>query len=213
MRKVYTVALAVFVMNTPITAQVKIAVKGGFNFSTAKAVYADIKQPVNFITGYSIGALAKVPFDGLLHFTPSITINKRGFTVKPLAGNNKSEQYNIIYVDLVPALSIDIPSGKNSIAISFGPDFGLTNLGRLKIISNSSINTTQSLKFGYGEIGWFDIGLTASLGYHLPKSFIELSYMHGLTGINNNEEIDKRNIQNRMIGLTIGYYFKQTAAQ
>lgn len=213
MRKIYAAAAVVFVINTHAITQVKIAVKGGINFSTARAVYADVKQTVNFTTGYSIGAMAKVPFDGFLHFTPSVTINKRGFIVKPTTGNNKSEQYNIIYLDLVPGLSIDIPHGANSFSFGFGPNFGITNLGRLKTTNNNNTTTSQVLKFGYGELGWFDIGLNASIGYHLQKSFIELWYMHGLTGINNNEEIDKRSIFNRSIGLSIGYYFKQTAAR
>jgi Outer membrane protein beta-barrel domain len=212
MRKIYAAAAAVFILHIHAIAQVKIAVKGGLNFSTARAVYADVKQTVNFTTGYSIGAMAKVPFDGVLYFTPSISINKRGFIVKPATGTNKTEQYNIIYLDLTPGVSIYLPHGVNSFSFGFGPNFGITNLGRLKTTNNNN-TTSQALKFGYGELGWFDIGLSASLGYHLQKSFIELWYLHGLTGINNNEEIDKRSIFNRSIGLTVGYYFKQTAAR
>jgi hypothetical protein len=42
----------------------------------------------------------------------------------------------------------------------------------------------------------------------MKKIFVEASYMHGLASVNNNEENDQRNIQNRMLSLNIGYYFR-----
>jgi hypothetical protein len=45
----------------------------------------------------------------------------------------------------------------------------------------------------------------------MKKTFIETSYYLGLANINNQEETDGRNIRHRMLSLSIGYYFKQTA--
>ena len=207
MKKNIFIIASLFSVNT-ITAQVKIAAKAGWNYATTKAVYNGVNQPTDFAFGYGIGALAKVPFDGALHFSPSVMINKRGFIIKPLTGTNKIEQYSITYLDLVPSLSVDFPHKDNSFVISLGPDFGFTNFGKLKATDNNNIVTTQKIQFGYGSIGWFDIGLSASVAYHLKKIFIEAGLMYGLTSINNNEEIDQRNIRNRMAGLNIGYYFK-----
>jgi Outer membrane protein beta-barrel domain len=207
MKKNITV-LALLLATINISAQVKIAAKGGWNFSTANATYADVKQPSDFTFGYGIGAMAKVPFDGLLHFSPSVMINKRGFIVKPLTGNNKSEQYSITYIDLVPSLSVDFPVSKHSFVVSLGPDFGFTNFGKSNITDNNNVVTSEKMKFGYGAYGWFDLGLNASVGYHMKKVFVEVGYMYGLASINNNEETDLRNIRNRMLGLNIGYYFK-----
>ncbi len=207
MKKITTVfALLLTVKN--VTAQVKIAAKGGWNFSTANATYADVKQPSDFTFGYGIGAMAKIPFEGVLHFSPSVMINKRGFIINPLTGSNKTEQYSIVYLDLVPSLSLDFPIKDNSFVISLGPDFGFTKFGRLKITDNNNVVTSQKLKFGYTEYGMFDMGLNAGVGYHMKKVFVELGYMYGLASINNNEENDERNIRNRMLGLNIGYYFK-----
>lgn len=196
-----------------VNGQVKVAVKGGWNFSTAKAVYAGVKQPTGYTNGFGIGVLAKVPFEGVLHFSPSVMINQRGFIVNPITGSNKKEQYSITYLDLVPSLSIDFPQGANSISVSLGPDFGFTNFGRLKETDNNNVTSSKKLKFGYGELGWFDLGLNASMGYHIKKGFIEIGYLHGLASINNNEENDLRNIRNRMFSFNIGYYFKQTATK
>jgi Outer membrane protein beta-barrel domain len=206
MRKI-TAALAAFVLFTTATAQVKLAVKGGWNLATTRAVYAGIKQPSGFTNGYGIGALLKMPFDGVLHFSPSVMINKKGFIIKPY-GTNTKEQYSITYVDLIPSLSVDFEKGDNSFVISLGPDIAVTNFGKLKATNNNGVTTSQKLKFGYGSIGWFDIGLNASVGYHMKKVFVELGYTNGLASINNNEETDQRNIRNRMLSLNIGYYFK-----
>lgn len=202
------VIIAAFVAVKTSIGQVKVAVKGGWNYSTAKAVYTEIKQPTEFTFGYGIGVLAKVPFDGPLHFSPSVMINKRGFIVKPLTGNNKSEQYSIIYLDLVPSLSVDFPKGDNVFVLSLGPDFGFTNFGKIKTTDINNVTTNEKLKFGFGSIGWFDLGLNASVGYHMKKIFVEAGYMYGLASINNNEETDLRNIRNRMLSLNIGYYFR-----
>jgi Outer membrane protein beta-barrel domain len=210
MRKI-TAALAAFVLLASATAQVKLAVKGGYNLATSRAVYSGVKQSTGFTNGYGIGALVKMPFDGILHFSPSVMINKRGFIIKPLTGTNVKEQYAITYVDLIPSLSIDFEKGENSFVISLGPDIAFTNFGKLKTTGNNGVTTSQKIKFGYGSIGWFDIGLNASIGYHMKKVFVELGYMNGLASINNNEELDQRNIRNRMLSLNIGYYFKQTA--
>jgi Outer membrane protein beta-barrel domain len=206
MRKI-TAALAAFVLFASATAQVKLAVKGGYNLTTARAVYAGAKQSTGFTNGYGIGALLKMPFDGVLHFSPSVMVNKKGFIIKP-AGTNTKEQYSLFYVDLIPSVSVDFEKGGNSFVISLGPDIAITNFGKLKTTGANGVTTSQNLKFGYGEIGWFDIGLNASVAYHMKKVFVELGYTNGLASINNNEELDQRNIRNRMLSFNIGYYLK-----
>ena len=207
MKKITTVFLALVIFFN-LTAQVKIAAKAGWNYSTARAIYNGVKQPTDFSFGYGAGVLVKVPFEGVLHFSPSVMVNKRGFILKPLSGTNKTEQYSITYLDLVPSLSVDFPHKDKSFVISLGPDFGFTNFGKIKATDNNNVTTTQKLKFGYGEFGWFDLGLNASVGYHMKKVFVEVGYMCGLASINNNEENDQRNIRNRMLNLNIGYYFR-----
>ena len=191
-------------------SQVKIGVKGGYNYATAKAVYAGVKQSTNFISGFGVGAMAKIPFDGVLHFSPSVMVNSRGFTVKPTAATNSKEQYNITYLDFIPALSAEFENDGNAVSLGIGPVLGFTNFGKLKATNAiTNITNTQKLKFGYGGYGWFDLGFTATIGYRVKKLLVEANYYSGLTSINNNEETDGRNIHNRVISLNLGYYFKQ----
>ena len=108
----------------------------------------------------------------------------------------------------MPSLSVDFPKGDNVFVLSLGPDFGFTNFGKIKTTDINNVTTNEKLKFGFGSIGWFDLGLNASVGYHMKKIFVEAGYMYGLASINNNEETDLRNIRNRMLSLNIGYYFR-----
>ena len=208
-----TTALSIFTIITTASAQVKVGVKGGWNYSTAKAVYTGVNQSTGYTNGFGLGMVAKVPFDGILHFSPSVMINNRGFIITPSSGTNKKEQYSITYLDLIPALSVDFENGNNTVSIAFGPDFGFTNFGKLKATDMSNVTTAEKMKFGYGGYGWFDLGLHSSVAYRMKKVFVELAYFNGLANINNNEEIDGRNIRNRMLSVNIGYYFKQTGKQ
>lgn len=202
----------VCIIANQLNAQVRIGVKGGWNYCSARAVYTDVQQSTSFTSGYGIGVIAKVPFDGALHFSPSVMINNRGFIINnPAGGTNKKEQYAITYLDLVPGFSFDYEDGDNTVSLCFGPNFGFTNFGKQKITDAANLTTSQKLSFGYGAYGWFDIGINASAAYRMKKFFIEISYLNGLASINNNEESDGRNIRNRMLSLNIGYFFKKTA--
>jgi hypothetical protein len=203
-----TSLLITFFIISMAAAQVKIAAKAGWNYAGTSAVYADVKQPSGYISGYGIGVLLKVPFEGVLNFSPSVMINRRGFIIEPLTGANKKEQYSITYLDLIPSLSADFPVKSNSFVISLGPDFGFTNFGKIKTTDTANVTRSEKLKFGYGGYGWFDIGLNASIAYHTKKIFVEAGYLYGLASINNNEELDLRNIRNRMFSVNVGYYFK-----
>ncbi len=209
MKKVFLSAALLFIF-LQTKSQVKIGIKGSYNYATAKAVYRDVKQSTGFISGFGIGAMAKIPFDGALHFSPSVMVNRRGFIVKPLAAANSKEEYSFTYVDLIPGLSLEFENNANAVSIGAGPVLGLTNFG--KITATDAITgktTTQKPKFGYGGYGWFDLGYTANIGYRIKKTLVEVSYYAGLTSVNNNEEADGRNIHNRMVSLSLCYFFKQ----
>ncbi len=211
MKKIILFGCGLFLF-TAIQAQVKIGVKGAWNYAGGNAVYTGAKQSTSYTQGFGIGAMAKIPFDGPLHFSPSVMINKRGFTVnKPAGTTNQKEQYSITYLDLIPALSADFENGNNAFSITAGPVFGFTNFGKLKITDNAGVKGTQNLKFGYGAYGWFDLGLQGSIGYRINKITLEAGYYMGLANINNQEEVDGRNMKHRVINVGIGYYFRQSA--
>lgn len=212
--KLFCKVLLLLIISNHINAQVRIGAKAGWNYSTARAMYTNVKQSTSYTNGFGAGIIAKVPFDGALHFSPSVMVNSRGFIINnPAGGTNKKEQYSLTYVDIIPSISFDYEDGNNTVSLSFGPDFGFTKFGKIKTTDANNITTSQKLLFGFGGYGWFDLGLNTAISYRMKKVFVELSYLDGLASINNNEETDGRNIRNRMLSLNIGYFFKQTAAQ
>ncbi len=190
-------------------AQTNIAIKAGFNYSTARAYFSGQKQSTDFVPGANLGLQLKTAFDGLLHFSPMITYSSRGYIIK--SGNATADKtQNIIhYVDVAPLLSLDFATAKNnSLVVAFGPVAGLAIAGKEKI-TVSGISSTSNMKFSTSKnYGLFDLALHTSIGYHLKKMFIEVAWQHGLASINNNEENDKRNIRNRTISLNFGYVIK-----
>ena len=190
------------------TAQTKIAVKAGANISTARVYLEDQKLDTKFNPGYGVGILFKVPFEGVLHFSPYLAYNRRGYTYTPKTGAITKYKNTIHYIDIVPSLSVDFPSGENSFVISAGPHVSIAVAGTEKI-SMGNINSSSRMKFSTStNYGLLDLGVGGSIGYHMKKFFVETAFQLGLANINNNVEVDKRNIRNRMISLQAGYYLK-----
>jgi hypothetical protein len=190
-------------------AQTRIAIRGSFHQSTA--VVKDGIQPLNtgFVTNGGAGIYFKAPFDGVLHFSPYAAIQGRGYRFTPLTGPVSNVQTQLVYLDLVPALSVDFPSGKgNHWVVSFGPNFSMGLFGTEKKTTNGTTTSTKVKFSSTSGIGLYDVGLNTAIGYHTPKWLVELGYMHGLASINNEEEFDKINIRNRVLGLTLGFYLK-----
>jgi Outer membrane protein beta-barrel domain len=204
MKKIFSIALLLMALCN-CDAQTRIAIKGGLTYSSARVTDNEVNRSTSYKPGISLGVQFRVPFDGILNFAPYAAYNMRSFkTVYP----TKTVENTIHYLDLVPALALYFPTDNDDkIALSFGPVFGFTNFGSEKVTVGTT-TTTSKMKFGYGDYGWFDLGVTAGLGYHKPKYFAEVVYYHGLANINNYEDAGPLTIQNRMFGINFGYYFK-----
>lgn len=202
--KQFILAFAVF-FSFQLHAQVRIAVKGGFNYSTAKASYGGIKQSHEFVPGGNLGLQIIREFDGPLYFSPYITYSSRGFivTIKDTISKNI-----IHYIDIAAVLSFHIPAGANSLVLAAGPTLGVAFMGTEKR-TVEGITTSSKMKFSIdGNYSYFDPGLHTSIGYHFKKIFIEAAYQLGLSNINNNGEFDRRDLRNRTFSLNLGYYLR-----
>ena len=188
-----------------ISAQTQLFTRAGFNFSTAKAVFGDGKRQVDYVPGGHIGIQLRTTFEGLLHFSAIVAYNSRGFVIHSKTNDDKTRNF-IHYLDLLPQLSIDIPTGnKRKLVFSAGPSASLAIGGREKTTAGN-LTSTSRMKFStVNEYGLFDFGLNVSVGYHFNKLFIEAAYQYSFVNINNNVETDKRNIQNRNFSLALGY--------
>ena len=206
--KIFFLLLSLWLLIQFSNAQTRIAIKGGFNYSTAAISEDGKKLSKGFKSGLGLGVLFKAPFDGALHFSPYVAFNQRGFSYRPNSGSITEYQNTINYIDIVPALSTDFTLGENSVVISVGPHLSYAFSGKEKR-TEAGITTKYPMKFSTaGYYGPFDLGFSSSLGFHTKKIFVEAGFQLGLSSINNEEEFDNKKIQNRMLSLNLGYYLK-----
>ena len=207
--KLFLTAALITVALGNTNAQTRIAIRGSFLQSTAAVKDGIQKLNTGFITNAGAGIYFKAPFDGVLHFSPYAAIQGRGYRFNPATGPTTQVQANLFYLDLVPAVSADFPTGKgNHWVVSFGPNFSMGLFGTEKKTTNGTTTSTKVKFSNTAGIGLYDVGLNTAVGYHTSKWMVELGYMHGLASINNEEEFDNINIRNRVFGLTLGYYIK-----
>lgn len=191
------------------SAQTRIAIKGGYNHSTARVLVDNVNQPTGFMPGINLGMQVKTSFEPPLHFTGLVSYNLRGFSVTPLNGTIQKIETRLHYINLAPLLTYDIATDEqHHISLTTGPMAGLGFSGTQKI-TEAGVTNSSKIKFSTSEnYGLFDLAIYNSIGYHFNKIFIEASYYWGFVSINNNEETDKTNIKNRGFGLSLGYYIK-----
>ncbi|MES2429324.1 MAG: outer membrane beta-barrel protein [Bacteroidota bacterium] len=216
MKKIFLLLISYFIIFSSHAQFSKIAVKGSWNVSTARVYYvndrtrSNIKQPVEFKNGYGFALLFKAQFDDVLHFSPTIGYNRRGYIYKPTYGDTLKYDNTIHYIDIIPALSADFPVGerKNTLVISGGPQLGFAISGTEKLTTISGTTTHKMKISSDGYYGLFDLGVSTGIGFHSPRMFVEAGYLIGLANINNRFQSDHRNIRNRMLSLSFGYYLK-----
>ncbi len=216
MKKITLIIAASLTLNCCLLAQKKIAITGGLNYGTARVYYSDeretfnTKQPSSYKPGFGLGIVLDCPFDGPLHFMPSFLYNVRGYKYSPLAGDTATFDNTIHYFDVVPALALKLArTGKASIYVSAGPHIGFAITGKEKITRKSGVTDSHNMTFSFnGEYGIFDLGVAGGLGINVKRYIIEAGYMLGFANINNNVDLDYRNIRNRTFTLRFGYIIK-----
>ena len=206
----HLVIIAVLLLSVLATkAQTRIAIKGGYNHSSARIHINDVKQPTGSIPGFNLGVQLKAAFEPPLHFTALLSYNMRGYSLPLTNSDTQKIETRFHNINLAPLLSYDIAAGKNGhITLTTGPMAGLALSGTQKITEAGVTRSSKMIFSTSSNYGLFDLAIYNSIGYHFDKFFVEASYHLGFVSINNNEEFDKTNIKNRGLGLSIGYYIK-----
>jgi hypothetical protein len=208
MKHLFISAMMLIIVFT-VHAQTRIAIKGGYNHSTARIHINDVSQPTGFIPGVNVGVQLKAGFEPPLHFTGLISYNMRGYSLSPLSGSIEKVETRFHNINVAPMLSYDIATGNhNHISLTTGPMAGFAFSGTQKTTEAGVTSSSKMIFSTASNFSPFDLAIYNSIGYHLDKVFIEASYHLGFVSINNNEEFDKTNIKNRGFGLSLGYYIK-----
>lgn len=208
MKKIFFISIYIITANI-LQAQTNIGLKAGYNYSTARVYTKSIKQSNHYKSGYSFGIMFKAPFDGVLHFSPCISYNRRGYEYLPSAGNVQEIQNTIHYIDIAPGISFDFPTQSSAAFIlGFSPVLSFAISGEEKNFFQNDSVVTKKMIFNFTNYGLIDIGFNGSIGYRFNRKFlIEASCFLGAANIENNV-VRKRKINNRMFNFSMGYYFK-----
>ena len=207
MPRLFIIPLVLLFVHT-VHAQSHTAILGGYTYSTARILVNDVKQKSGYRNGFTASILFDIPFEGILHFTPSLGYHLSGYQANYDSGNVKHTENNIHFVSLEPALSLHFPCGdKNTIILSLSPVFSFPFSGKEKSTYRNDSISNNRLKFAYGDYGLFDLGLSGSVGYKIKKILIKAGWFQGLTNLDTNEA-NMRNIQDRIFSFSIGYFIK-----
>lgn len=193
----------------PATAQPSLAFRTGVNVSTARVRYQTDKVPAAAYAGTHLALQLDMEFENKLRFAPFVSLNNRGFSYKQVSDGTVMHSNNLYYIDLAPVLRYSLRSFENgsSFFITGGPVMGVALLGKESIRSDKEVQKSRMNFDMARDYSYFDISMYGGIGYVLKRLCFELSYLYGLNNINNNVEKDFKNIQNRSIGLHIGYRF------
>ena len=207
MKPLVILALLLPLFFTAKSQKPRIAVKGGYNHSTARIQLNNVKQATGYIPGVNLGVQVKADFDPPLNFTGLLSYNMRGYTLSPVNNDTQKIETRFHNINLAPMLSYDIAVGKKGlIVLTAGPMAGLAISGTQKITVDDVTSSSKMIFSMTDHFGPIDLAIYNSIGYHFDKFFVEASYHLGFVSINNNEEFDKTNIKNRGLGLSLGYY-------
>jgi hypothetical protein len=193
----------------PASAQPSLAFRTGVNVSTARVRYQSDKIPATAYAGTQLALQLDMEFENKLRFAPFVALNNRGFAYKQVSDGSVMHSNNMYYIDLAPVLRYTLRSYENgnSFFVTGGPVMGVALYGKESIRSDKEIQKSRMNFDMARDYGYFDISLYGGIGYALGRLCFELSYLFGLNNINNNVEKDYKNIQNRSIGLHVGYRF------
>ncbi len=162
MKKITYVLAAITIFTTTLSAQVSIGVKGGLNFSDARAdVFIDaVNDAPSTYTSFVLGGLAEIPINQIFSFQPEIIYSKKGFTI------DQGTSFNLF--------GLDIPVGaKAATSISYieTPLLAKVKLGQ----GNTKIYGVAGPSIGYATSARIQPKVTLLIDFNLPEVNIDLS--------------------------------------
>jgi len=195
-------------------SQAQFGIFGGPHISSTTYSVKSVEQPTESKFGFHIGAGYKIPFEGILFFSPSISYAMRGYKVQfnepsyppdLLAIDNNTTFHEI---DVDPLLQFDLSTKPNHLFIKAGPSFNFILWGNEKYNLATGESVDHAMKFSTtNAYGRYNASLVSQFGYETAKGFmIYAYYLHGMISMNNEEQ--GPSIYNSMYGLTLGKFLK-----
>src|SRR5690349_17180609 len=114
MKSIIIFFTAISCCNTIFSQQVQFEIFGGAHISSTDYSISAVNQPTDTKAGFHLGAAYKIPFEGILFFSPAISYAMRGYKVQfnqpsyppdLLAIDNNTTFHEI---DIAPLLQFDL---------------------------------------------------------------------------------------------------------
>ena len=163
MKKVTNIIAAFTVFATTLsTAQVNVGIKGGLNFSDAKAdVFIDaVNDAPSTYTSFVVGGLAEITINRNLSFQPEVIYSKKGFTI------DEGTSFDV--------LGMNIPIGaKATTSISYieTPLLAKAKFG----LGNTRVYGVAGPSIGYATSAKIQPKVTVLIDFNLPEVALDLS--------------------------------------
>lgn len=210
--KRFSILLAILFCTSAGFAQVEFQIFGGPHISATDYSISGEKQPTQSKTGFHIGAGYKIPFEGILFFSPAISYSMRGYKVQfnqpsyppdLLAINNNTTFHEI---DIDPLLQFDLSKNPGHLFLKFGPSFNFILFGKEKFDLATGEAVDRSMTFSItNNYGRLNASLLGQFGFETKKGVSILGYFsYGTVSMINEDQ--GPSVFNYMYGITIGKY-------
>ncbi|RYY88383.1 MAG: PorT family protein [Chitinophagaceae bacterium] len=171
------------------------------------------QQPTKGKPGGHIGAIARIPFEGRLFFTPSFYYTLKGFSVVLSDTSSNpgidavANDLRIHAMELSPLFTIYIGRATDhGPYVQFGPSLDMNFAGREHITLKNGNTVDRSMSFSGQGYSRLTPSVVFRIGAQTPKGFfVNAHILQGIGSLNNNDY--GPSIRHRVFGLSVGKFF------
>ena len=214
MKKSIVFFTAIVCCTSIFSQQVQFQIFAGPHISSTTYSIKATSQPTDTKAGFHVGASYKIPFEGILYFSPSFTYAMRGYKVQfnqpsfppdLLAVDNNTTFHEI---DIEPLLQFDLSKKPSHLFIKVGPSFNFILWGNEQYNLATGETVDRAMKFSTTNwYGRYNASVVGQFGFETAKGLaIYVYYLDGLISMNNEEQ--GPSIYNSMYGLTLGKFLR-----
>lgn len=195
MKKILLFTTIAFLSITAVQSQsVRFGTKAGVNFAS---VNGDDFDNADGVTGFQVGAVAKIGITELLAIQPELIFSAQGYSYS----GDDDLTVRLGYVNLPVMVDFTLAEG---LSLQGGPQFGFN------VVSGYKFDGQDNEDFEDEEgINTLDLGVGIGAQYILPINlFFQARYVIGFTDVY--EELDggvQPEGKNSVISLSLGYFF------
>ncbi|RYY66461.1 MAG: PorT family protein [Chitinophagaceae bacterium] len=207
-------ALAAALFSLTASAQkTEFGAIAGPQYTTANYFLHGKEMATKGKVGLHAGVVAKIPFEGRLFFSPSLTYSLKGFSVALTDTSSNpgidavANDLRLHTAELAPLFTIYLGKTKDRGAyVQFGPSLDLNLQGNEKVTVKSGNVVDRDMKFGGQGYSRLTPSVIVRFGVESAKGFFFNAHIQqGIGSLNNNDFGPA--IRHRIAGVSVGKIF------